>query len=229
MDYLDIDPGNKFVWLIVAVSVLAAALYGFVFLDKPPSPLRAAVKTLLMAPLAVLVSISGSLPLLLAGVIASALGDCLLAFDKKWTLPLGILSFLIAQVSYAALFVEAFQFTEPTWPRYAAIALIAATAIGFLIWLWPKLGALAFGVVPYSAAIAAMAISAMGLGWAGWPVMLGALSFMVSDGVLSAELFKLAPDASQRRLTAPVVWWTYVAAQLLIVLGVMFTGAGLIS
>jgi uncharacterized membrane protein YhhN len=53
--------------------------------------------------------------------------------------------------------------------------------------------------------------------------MLGALSFLVSDFVLSAELFRLPPDAPQRRIAAPVVWWTYAAAQLLIVAGIVLS------
>jgi hypothetical protein len=31
----------------------------------------------------------------------------------------------------------------------------------------------------------------------------------------------LPPDAPVRRVTAPVVWWTYAAAQLLIVWGIV--------
>ena len=58
------------------------------------------------------------------------------------------------------------------------------------------------------------------------PVMAGALLFVISDVVLAAELFTLAPDAPVRRITAPVVWWTYVAAQLLITLG--FWGGALV-
>jgi hypothetical protein len=43
----------------------------------------------------------------------------------------------------------------------------------------------------------------------------------VSDLVLAAELFRLPAGAAARRWTAPVVWWTYVAAQALIICGVI--------
>ena len=43
----------------------------------------------------------------------------------------------------------------------------------------------------------------------------------LADLVLAAELFRLPADATARRLTAPVVWWTYVAAQAFIVAGVI--------
>jgi uncharacterized membrane protein YhhN len=101
------------------------------------------------------------------------------------------------------------------------MALIIATSLGFLAWMAPKLGWLALGVVPYAIAITALAVSAVWLPWPGWPTMLGAVSFLVSDLVVSAELFRLPPDAPVRRVTAPVVWWTYAAAQLLIVWGIV--------
>jgi uncharacterized membrane protein YhhN len=66
-----------------------------------------------------------------------------------------------------------------------------------------------------------MGVAAMWLPWAGWPAMIGALLFLTSDFALAAELFRLSPNAPVRRITAPVVWWTYVAAQALIVWGVI--------
>ena len=213
-------------WALVALSAAAAAIYGFVFLNRPPSPARALVKTLFMAPLAVAFVLAQAPVLLIAGIVASAFGDCFLAFDKKWTVPAGIGAFLLAQLCYLALFVTYAHADDPLTPRYLAMGAIAATVLVFLLWLWPKLGQLAFGVVPYSLAIGAMAIASFMLPWANAPVMAGAISFVVSDGVISAELFKLAPDAPARRITAPVVWWTYVAAQLLITLG--FWGGALV-
>jgi uncharacterized membrane protein YhhN len=55
--------------------------------------------------------------------------------------------------------------------------------------------------------------------------MLGAVSFVVSDFVLATELFRLPADAPVRRIAAPVVWWTYVAAQALIVTGILLVAA----
>jgi uncharacterized membrane protein YhhN len=73
----------------------------------------------------------------------------------------------------------------------------------------------------YAGTISAMAIAAMWLPWVGWPAMIGAVSFLVSDLVLAAELFRLPPDTPARRWTAPIVWWTYAAAQALIICGVI--------
>ncbi len=211
-------------WALAGASVVAALAYGLVFLTRPESLLRAGVKTLFMASLWAAFVVAGAPFPLLVALGAAALGDFFLAFDKKWLLPFGILSFLIAQLAYVLIFFFLWFFSgdnSPLLPRYAAMALVIATAVGFLIWMAPKLGWMALGVVPYALAITLMGVAAMWLPWLGWPAMIGALSFLVSDFVLAAELFRLPPDSPARRVTAPVVWWTYAAAQILIIWGVM--------
>jgi uncharacterized membrane protein YhhN len=84
-----------------------------------------------------------------------------------------------------------------------------------------SLGAVPLVAMIYAGAISAMAIAAMWLPWIGWPAMLGAVSFLASDLVLAAELFRLPTDAPARRWTSPVVWWTYVAAQFGLIAGVL--------
>lgn len=210
--------------MLLAAGAAAAAAYGVFFLQRPPSLLSAAVKTAFMAALAAAFALADAHPLLLIALMASALGDLALAFDKKALVPFGILSFLIAQLAYCFVFLALWIIApdgSPLWPRYAAMAAIVVTALGFLIWMAPKLGWFALGVIPYSAAITAMACMAMWLPWAGWPAMLGAVSFLVSDFVLAVELFRLPPEAPVRRITAPVVWWTYAGAQLLIAAGIV--------
>lgn len=211
-------------WVLCGLGVAAAAAYGGYFLERPKTLLRAAVKTAFMAAFAgALVSAGAPMPLVLA-VAASAFGDFFLAFDKKWLLPFGILSFLIAQLLYVIIFGAIWFFSgdnSPLLPRYIAMGAVIATAIGFLIWMAPKLGWMALAVVPYALAITLMGVAAMWLPWVGWPAIVGALSFLVSDFVLAAELFRLPPDAPARKLTGPVVWWTYAAAQVLIIWGVI--------
>jgi uncharacterized membrane protein YhhN len=211
-------------WALIALGLVAALAYGLYFLRRTPSLARAGVKTLAIgAPAAGFIIAGAPFPLVLA-LAASALGDFFLAFDKKWLLPLGILSFLIAQLVYFVIFAAIWFFSgdnSPLWPRYLAMGVVIATSLGFLIWMAPKLGWMAFGVVPYAVAITGMAAMAMWMPWDGWPAMLGAALFVVSDFVLATELFRLPEDAPVRRVTAPVVWWTYVAAQALIVTGIL--------
>jgi uncharacterized membrane protein YhhN len=217
---MDFTPAS---WALLALGAAAAAGYGVVYLTGPRTLVSAAVKTAFMAAFAIALALAGAHPLLVGALALSALGDLALAFDKKALVPFGILAFLLAQVAYFFIFMALWIIAPdgaPLWPRYAAMALIAATTLVFLIWMAPKLGWMALGVVPYSIAITAMACMAMWLPWAAWPAMLGAISFLVSDFVLAVELFRLPADAPARRITAPVVWWTYAAAQILIVWGV---------
>lgn len=217
-------------WALVVLGAVAALAYGIFLLNRPPSLLRAAVKTLFLASWTAAFVIAGAHSIVVIALAASALGDFFLAFDKKWILPLGILSFLIAQLSYFIIFFFGWMFAgeiAPLWPRYLGMGLIIATSLGFLIWMAPKLGWMALGVVPYSIAIAGMACMAFWLPWIGWPAMAGAVSFVISDFVLATELFRLPPDAPVRRITTPVVWWTYAAAQALIVWGVVLASGAM--
>lgn len=211
-------------WAWTGVGLAAALAYGTYYLKRPHSWPRAVVKTAFMAAFAGALMIAGAPTPLILAVIASAFGDFFLAFDKKWLLPFGILAFLVAQLLYVLIFGAVWFFSgdnAPLAPRYIAMGAVIATAIGFLIWMAPKLGWMALAVVPYAIAITLMGVAAMWLPWAAWPAMLGALSFLASDFVLAAELFRLPPDSPARRITAPVVWWTYAAAQILIIWGVL--------
>jgi uncharacterized membrane protein YhhN len=277
-------------WALVALGGVAAVAYGLYFLNRPPTLLRAAVKTVFMGALTAAFIVAGaSFPLLVA-LAAAAAGDFWLAFDKPATLPLGILCFLLAQLAYLVIFFGLWMFSgdnAPLWPRYAAMIAIGAALAAYLLWFWRDelkrwplsggfavltlfltgallpwfiliaisastsddplpwsalqivgplvllvvalalgwlrrgMGAIKLGGMVYGGAITVMALQADWLPWIGWPAMLGAVLFLTSDFVLSAELFRLAPDAPVRRLTGPVVWWTYAGAQALIVTGVV--------
>lgn len=282
------DAGPLF-WALAGLGVAAALGYGLFFLNRPPSLLRALVKTVFMGALAAAFIVSHAHPMLIVALIAAALGDFFLAFNKPWVLSFGILAFLITQLCYLTAFFFNWMFADdvsPLWPRYAGIALVIGCLAGFMLWFWripefkrapwsgsvaviallavgllfpgyvisifallgkpqdhPELSAIlplaallviaiafAFirrdlGVIRllamiYAGVITLMACAAMWVPWAGWPAMLGVLSFLVSDFVLSAELFRLPADAPIKRVTAPVVWWSYVAAQLLIIIGI---------
>ncbi len=221
MGAVAIGPGF---WALMALAAAAAAAYGLYFLQRPPSFVRALVKTAFMGAAAgALVSAGAPFPLV-AAIAFSAIGDLFLAFKSKWTLPFGILAFLLTQLTYVVIFTAIWFFSgdnSSLLPRYFAMGAVIVTAILFLVWMAPKLGWMALGVVPYAIAITGMGVAAMWLPWAGWPAMLGALLFLASDFVLAAELFRLPADAPVRRITAPVVWWTYAAAQALIILGVI--------
>jgi uncharacterized membrane protein YhhN len=283
------------------VSAAAAVAYGTYFLDRPRTWARALVKTTFMGAMTGAFVVAGApFPLVLA-LAAGAAGDFFLAFDKKWTLPLGIVSFLLTQLLYFLIFAGMWFFSgdnAPLEPRYALMLAVAVFTLGVLAWLWRDdlrtnpgstaatvfllfamglllpyfvvitfmpgalsgmftlllvagatptpppapilyapfavlvgaimlsflrrdLGSTRLGAMVYAGMITAMACMAMWMPWAAWPAIAGALFFVVSDFVLAAELFRLPSDAPARRITAPLVWWTYVAAQVLIVLGIV--------
>ena len=78
-----------------------------------------------------------------------------------------------------------------------------------LAWLWRSLEALRPAVTLYALALAAMVAAAFTLPKILWPAMAGAVWFMASDAILSAELFK----GLRTRLSTQAVWWLYYAAQ----------------
>jgi uncharacterized membrane protein YhhN len=207
----------------LAVSAVASGLYGLYFLNRPESLLRALVKAAAVGAPAAGFALAGAHPVLVLALGASALGDFLLAFDKRWTLALGILAFLIAQLAYIAGFFGLWLFAgdlSPIWPRHLMQGAIGAFALGALVWLWRDLKAMTIPVIFYMAAIAGMAAVAVRLDWSAWAAMVGALLWLASDTILAAELFKLPADAPARKFTTPLVWWTYYFAQALIVIGI---------
>lgn len=209
-------------WLLISTGAAFALAYGVLYLRRPRSLARAAVKTGALAAWAAAFAATGRPSPLVLAFLFSALGDLALAFDKRWALAAGILAFLLAQLLYLLSFVGLWIMAveqAPFWLRLAASGLVGLAALAYLLWLSPRLGWLALGVVPYAAAITAMTAMSFWIDWRAWPAMLGAILFMISDGLIAYELFRLPPEAPQRRWTAPAIWWSYIAAQALIALG----------
>jgi hypothetical protein len=133
-------------------------------------------------------------------------------------LTLGAFPLVGAALGYATSFGA-----EPNWTTIDKLVFFAIMiAAVFFMWLRRDLVLVKLAGMIYAAFIAQMALMSFWIPWTGWMVMLGAILFLVSDGVLSWEMFRMKEDAPARRITAPVVWWTYAIAQWLIVLGMMF-------
>lgn len=214
----------------LAASAAFSLAYGFIWLHRPATLWRALIKTGAVAALAAAAAVSGAHPVLALALGLSAAGDFALGFPGRIAMALGILFFLLAQLLYLFAFFMLWIFAgdlAPLWPRYLAIAALWAFAIGWYAWLAPGLKAMAIPVAFYLLAITAMASMAMMQAWIAWPAMLGALSFVASDAVLAAEMFRMAENDPRRPLASHVVWWTYYAAQILIPAGIILAaGAG---
>ena len=111
----------------LVLSLGAAAFYGLVA-SRPPTFLRAVLKTLAVALLAVLSVMQGGPWLLVLALVLSALGDFFLAFDGEKPFLSGLGSFLAAHVAYVALFYFSGggQFGLLSEPWRAVIAIVFA-------------------------------------------------------------------------------------------------------
>lgn len=204
-------------WALAALSAAAAILYGTVFLARPPSVLRALVKTLSAGAAAAAFATAGAFAVTVA-LIWAAIGDALLSANKKWLLPVAALCFLMTQIGYLGALTPLWIFAgdlSPLWPRYAGMVLIALCVLGTLLWIAPRLRWWALLVLPYSALLTAVCFACMWVDWRGWPVIIGAELWLSSHVLFATAQFRPLPIA-----TAPQgQWWTYVAAHACIVTG----------
>ena len=197
------------------VSLAASLAYGLWFVRRPVSTTRTLVKTTAVGALAVLAYVSGAPMALTIALVLSAAGDAFLAGDAERWLPAGLGAFLLAHVAYIWLFAHdgggrAALIAEPV--RTLGVAGAFAFGVTLLAWLWRSLGAMRAPVVLYAAALCAMTAASFTLPHLMWPAMLGASAFALSDGILSAELFKSVKGA----FVAYAVWGLYYAGQALI-------------
>ena len=146
------------------------------------------------------------------GLVFSAAGDILLSLDGLFLPGLG--AFLLAQLTYTALFLTQFRWQAARLPW---TAVIVAYALACSVFVLPETGDLRWVVTAYMIAISLMALSA---GFRDdhqflW-VAVGALVFMVSDTLIAVNGF-IVPFA----LADTAIMATYYLAQALIVLGVI--------
>lgn len=126
----------------------------------------------------------------------------------------GLAAFLLGHLFYIVMFV---RFLPRNWARphplrELGILAVLATLGLVLAMLQHALGPLLVPVIVYALVLATMAITAL-LADLGNPLAaIGALCFVASDATLAVAKF-LGPFAS-----APLIWITYYAAQLLIFL-----------
>ncbi len=141
----------------------------------------------------------------------SFLGDVFLMFDG-WFIP-GLVSFLLAHVSYIFLFRKEYSFS------FTAILLLALFTSGFLVFLYPSIPEnMRVPVVVYCIAITLMGICAASRNTASRSsygyVVAGAVLFIISDALIAVNRFYTDIPAD-----ALCIMTTYGAAQYLILEG----------
>ena len=201
-------------------SALSALIYLFV-VDRKPSLLRSALKTISTALLAYLAWRLGGAVLLIAALALGALGDLFLSREGDGAFLGGLASFLASHIAYIVLFLQVGGGLEllsgEPW-RGTVAAVIAVLTLGVLFMLMQRVPpTLRLPVIAYSLAILTMGIAA--LTTSNWLVIAGAMLFMASDTMLAWERFVSPAISSARPLLRYAVWTTYYLAQLLITLG----------
>lgn len=202
--------------ILSALSILTASIYGFALLTKPASGPRTAVKVISVVAIAGVSLVMGGPWLLTLPLLLSAVGDGFLAQDPDRWLPYGLGAFLLAHVFYIALFAHQGLGLTPFLAdpaRWVPALAVVATAVFTLRFIWSSLSRLREAVAIYGAVIVIMVVMAFTLPWTRSAAMIGAVLFMVSDGILAVRLFR----AGGPNITADLaVWWFYWAAQALI-------------
>lgn len=142
-------------------------------------------------------------------MVASAVGDVFLDWDRHAYLKQALLSFLVAQLCLIALL----------WPlqvrrRYDGWRLLLPALFAlYLLWqFYPNTGAMWWPVVIYVVCLWAMAVLAL-MTANGW-LAVGGICFLVADGLIGVNRFWL-PFA----YSTPIIVSVYLSAQLLLAYG----------
>ncbi len=194
---------------------VSASIYGFGFLNAEVSTWRSFWKTLPVAIMALFVLASGGGWLLGLALILSAVGDYFLSREED-RFTLGLVSFLLAHLLYIWLFWQMISGAGFGWGQ----GLMLAYAVAYGAYLWPRAGEYRLPVLAYVLVITAMVSSAFWLPAGYLLVVLGSLSFALSDSVLALEMFVIS-NAKTKIWLSKIVWVSYIAAQGLLVLGLM--------
>ena len=203
------------------LGLAVALLMGLVMAEKTERPKRIlAFKT----PLSLLFIVAWTLQpaqnpgfatMILAALVFCLGGDVLLALGSRKTFLLGLVSFLLGHVLYAAAFFSLGQ----VGPAMAAgMILMMAAAVVIWHWLEPYLGAMQTPVLAYIVIISIMVCAAAGL--AANPkipcitratILIGAILFYLSDVFVARQRFVVSAQLN-RSVGLPL----YYTAQFLL-------------
>lgn len=206
---------------LVLASAICAAIYGFALVLRPPSGLRTIVKAIPVSALALVSSLAGGPPLLTFALGFGAIGDVFLSREGQRNFLLGLASFLVGHICFAALFYRLgaggdLLASEP-W-RLGAVIGLALFAAFMAVRLYPNLKELALPVMAYICVIFVMGLSALTIS-ADFPlglVISGAALFIASDAILAFDLFIIDRTSLIRKIAAPALWFLYWGGQILI-------------
>ena len=157
---------------------------------------------------------------IIGALVFSTMGDILLIFEGRPFFILGLLSFLLAHVLFVLIFRSRAGTIKLDFYTVVCSLFILSYYFFFMKFLWPHLGAMRIPVLAYAFVISGMLWMALQLlrspSSLRGHIVLGALFFVVSDSLLSIQLFY-----SSFELAHFYVMLTYLLAQLLLVYGIL--------
>jgi len=182
------------------------------------------LKPFLIPLLSISVILSGKMeskPLLISAMFFSWIGDVVLLFANQGVIYfiIGLVSFLIAHLFYIILFSKLQKVINLKYKRF--IPLVLLYLVGFLYFLWEKLGGMKIPVIIYALVISTMLLVAI-KGYFIWNsksgklLLIGAVFFVLSDSILAINKFYVPIYLSSFWIMS-----TYITAQFLIVKGVL--------
>lgn len=163
--------------------------------------------------------------ILLNALIFSWIGDVILIFADiaEIYFILGLVSFLIAHITYCVLFnkqiIGEIQINKVLFGLGSLVIAFYLTAI--ILVLMPNLGDLKIPVIVYAAVISTMLLFAFN-GYLIWKkpgalyIFLGAITFVISDSILAFDKFHAPIEKSSFFIIL-----SYLVAQYLIVVGII--------
>ena len=208
----------KGIWLII---LLFIGYLGLVFFEHEDiaSSIKPVLVPVLLYSFYASVKQKGNYKII-GALVLSTLGDVLLIFDGRPFFILGLLSFLLAHVLYVLIFRSRVGAIKLDFYTALCSLVIIAYYFFFMKFLWPHLGAMRIPVLAYAFVISGMLWMALQLlrstSSFRWHIVLGALFFVVSDSLLSIQLFY-----SSFELAHFYVMFTYLLAQFLLVYGIL--------
>jgi len=213
--------------VLFSAATVAALIYLLASCHQPASWPKTWIKTASVLLLAMIAFSIGGIGPLSAALLLCAMGDFFLSREGEPAFLAGVGSFAAGHLAFAWLFVsmpDAHPESLLDTARLFVALGLGLYGVVMMRLLFARAGDLRWAVLAYVPVIVAMALAAFALPITGWLILvqLAAVAFVLSDSVLAAELFLLAPDSRWRRVTPVVIWAFYWLAQAGFLLGVMF-------
>lgn len=229
---------------MASASFTAAIIYGAIFVVFQPSLTRAFIKTCAVGFLsyAALIAFEEYVTpepyLVVYALIASAIGDWFMSWQKRIWILFGITAFFVAHAAYLIYFWQLHGDSLGAISLASSLGVITLslfTAITFvwLAFIWGRISPMQIPVTLYSFMIAACGALVMLLPDIYIYTKIGMLLFIVSDMLLSLTTFSRAEDYARNNhledwkpqhhpFQDRLVWFLYYTGQALIVFGLLF-------